>query len=118
MHLIEDGARFAPGDESTDILYAAAPARFGPVSQRWRKEILTFADWAARRRPFEAVQILLPDRAGSFPTSRAYAGPPAAALRLAQRGTGFPAVATAGPPALLASTTQERRWPRSRLRTL
>jgi hypothetical protein len=75
VHLVEEGARFEPGDESDEILRDAR-VRFGPVSKSRRKELLTFADWAARRKRFEAVQILLPDRAGAFPTDAAYAGPP------------------------------------------
>jgi len=75
VNLVEGGAAFAPGDESDRIL-RDMPARFGPVSRRWRKEILTFADWAARRKHFEAVQLLLPDPAGVFPGDPAYAGPP------------------------------------------
>ena len=75
VHLIEDGAAFAPGDESDAVLLDAR-ARFGPVSDARRKELLTFADWAARRKRFEAVQILLPDRAGRYPGDDAYAGPP------------------------------------------
>jgi hypothetical protein len=37
--------------------------------------VLTFADWAARQKRFEAVQLLWPDKAGSFPDDPAYAGP-------------------------------------------
>ena len=73
--LIERGARFAPGDVSDEIL-DGLPARFGPVSAYWRKEVLTFADWAARRKAFEAVQLLWPDKAGHFPDAPEYAGPP------------------------------------------
>jgi hypothetical protein len=75
VHLIEGGEAFAAGDES-DMVLRDVPARFGPVARRWRKEILTFADWAARRRRFEALQILLPDRDGRFPPGGSYAGPP------------------------------------------
>ena len=76
VNLVEDGEAFAPGDESDRIL-RDMPARFGPVSRRWRKEILTFADWAARRKHFEAVQTpaARPARA-PFPGDPAYAGPP------------------------------------------
>ena len=75
VHLIEAGESFAPGDESEQVL-RDLPVRFGPVSRRWRKEILTFADWAAGRKRFAALQILLPDPAGVFPGDPAYAGPP------------------------------------------
>ena len=75
VHLIEDGASFAPGDAS-DAILDGLQARFGPVSDHWRKEVLTFADWAARRRRFEAVQLLYPDRAGHFPTEARYDGAP------------------------------------------
>lgn len=81
VRLIEGGARFAAGDESQEIL-EAMPARFGAVSLRWRKELLTFADWAARRKRFEALQILTPDRTGIFPNSPDYAGPPQPLLHL------------------------------------
>lgn len=69
------GSPFAAGDESREIL-EHAPACFGAVSPRWRKELLTFADWAARRKRFEALQIVLPDRTGRFPSSPTYTGPP------------------------------------------
>jgi Domain of unknown function (DUF4262) len=75
VRLIEAGQRFAPGDESDEVLHEAR-ARFGPVSAERRKELLTFADWAARRKPFAAVQILLPNETGAFPDEPAYAGPP------------------------------------------
>lgn len=75
VRLIKDGATFAAGDESREIL-EDAPACFSAVSLRWRKELLTFADWAARRKRFDALQIVLPDRTGRFPTSPAYTGPP------------------------------------------
>ena len=75
VHLIEDGRVFAAGDESDEILVGYA-TRFGPVSQHWKKEVLTFADWAARRKPFEALQILLPDKAGRFPDEPGYDGAP------------------------------------------
>jgi Domain of unknown function (DUF4262) len=75
VHLIEGGASFAPGDQS-DLILRELPARFGPVSAHRRKELLTFADWAARRKRFEAVQLLVPDREGNFPGEAGYAGPP------------------------------------------
>jgi hypothetical protein len=75
VRLIEGGASFAPGDES-DLILDKLPARFGPVSSERRTELLTFADWAARRKHFEAVQLLFPDRNGTFPDEDAYAGPP------------------------------------------
>ena len=73
VRLIERGARFRVGDESRDVLVDYA-VRFGAVQPHWRKELLTFADWAARRRSFEALQLLIPDRAGRFPTDPGYAG--------------------------------------------
>ena len=75
VNLIADGERFAPGDRSARVL-RDHQVRFGPVTERWRKEILTFADWAARRKPVEAVQVLLPDREGRYPGEEGYAGPP------------------------------------------
>jgi hypothetical protein len=71
----DEGARFAAGDTSDRVLEFAAVA-FGPVSSNRRKELLTFADWVARRKRFDALQILLPDRHGRFPDHPSYAGPP------------------------------------------
>ncbi len=59
--LIDGGARFGPGDSSGEVL-SEGTVTFGDVHRHWRKELLTFADWAARRRPFAAVQIVLPVR--------------------------------------------------------
>jgi len=75
VHLIERGEAFTAGDQS-DLVLRDLPARFGPVAKHWRKDILTYADWAARRRQFEALQILLPDGQGRFPTDGDYTGPP------------------------------------------
>ena len=75
VHLIEDGRAYAAGDETDEVLRGYA-VRFAPVSHERRKELLTFADWAARRKRFEALQILLPDKAGRFPDAADYDGMP------------------------------------------
>lgn len=75
VQLIRDGAAFSAGDESDEVL-VDLPVRFAPVSDFWRKDLLTFADWAARRKPFPAVQLLIPDSDRRFPDDPGYAGPP------------------------------------------
>ena len=71
VRLIENGQRFAAGDVSDDVL-DGYDVRFGAVSDARRKELLTFADWAGRRRPFDALQLVLPDRDGRWPDDPAY----------------------------------------------
>lgn len=71
VRLIEAGTRFAAGDTSDDIL-DGYPVRFGTVSDARRKELLTYADWAGLRRPFEALQLILPDGEGRWPDDPAY----------------------------------------------
>jgi hypothetical protein len=46
--------------------------RFGPISEERRTELLTYADWANRRRPFEAIQLILPDSSGRWPEDPDY----------------------------------------------
>ena len=75
VQLIQDGANFAVSDESGDVLVDLS-VRFGAISRAWRKELLTFSDWAARRKDFAALQLLLPDAEGHFPSDVGYAGPP------------------------------------------
>ena len=71
VRLIEDGERFAPGDTSDDVL-TDLPVMFGAVSESERKWRLTYADWLNRRRPFEAVQLILPGPNGAWPWEREY----------------------------------------------
>jgi hypothetical protein len=75
VSLIEDGARLAPGDESDQVLQGY-PVRFAAVSKSWRDELLTYASWANRRRAFEALQLVLPDKDGHWPLEQGYSGYP------------------------------------------
>jgi hypothetical protein len=70
-----DGAEFHAGDEDDQVL-ERLPVRFGPVARLFRLELLTWSHWAARRRDFEALQLLLPDREARWPGDAGYAGPP------------------------------------------
>ncbi len=65
VRLIQSGERFAPGDASDDVL-PDLPVRFGAVSDHERKRLLTYADWANRRRPFGVVQLILPGPNGAW----------------------------------------------------
>jgi hypothetical protein len=69
--LVDAGRRFGPGDMSDEVL-DGYPVRFGPVSADRRIELLTYADWLNRRAPFDAVQLILPDRAGRWPDQTGY----------------------------------------------
>ncbi len=71
VSLLEDGTRFAPGDE-TDAVLDGYPVRFCAVSEPRRDELLTYASWANNRRPFEALQLVLPDRQGRWPWEVGY----------------------------------------------
>ena len=69
--LIKEGQRFEVGSTSEEVLEgydvcftAVAPAR--------RTELLTYASWANCRRPFEALQLVLPDAAGRWPWDADY----------------------------------------------
>jgi hypothetical protein len=73
--VLDDGERFAPGDRDDRVL-AAHPVRFGDVEDRYRYDMLTWAHWAARRRAFDALQLVLCDRDGRWPDEPSYAGPP------------------------------------------
>ena len=80
VDMIEDGARFSPGD-TTDELLEGYEVRFGAVSDFRRTELLTWSDWANARRRFEAVQVILPDLAGKWPDEDGYEGFPQPLLR-------------------------------------
>ena len=72
---IESGTRFAHGSESDEIL-EGYPVRFHRVSPDWAEHLLTYTSWVRRRRPFEAVQLVLPDRERRWPSDEGYSGPP------------------------------------------
>jgi hypothetical protein len=77
VDLITGGRRLAP-DEVSDEVLQGYEVRFGLVSDEQRIELLTYADWANHRRPFEALQLILPDSSGRWPEDpdyNAYAQP-------------------------------------------
>lgn len=69
--LIGEGCTFAPGNSSDEVLEGYT-VRFGSVSDARRVELLTYADWVNARRPFQAVQLVLPDRDGRWPEDPEY----------------------------------------------
>ena len=71
--MVQEGRRFAEGD-TTEELLEGFTVRFEAVGESQRKELLTWADWAVRRRPFEALQLVLPDTAGRWPDDPGYHG--------------------------------------------
>ena len=71
--LIRDGRRFSPGDTSDELLDGFT-VRFCPVGDAVLREALTWAHWAARRGPFRALQLVLPDTSGRWPGDPAYNG--------------------------------------------
>lgn len=71
VSLLEDGATFAAGDETDEILNDY-PVRFCPVSDQRREELLTYASWANRRRRFEALQLVVPDQHRRWPWDDGY----------------------------------------------
>ena len=73
VSLIDEGGRFGPDDRSDDVL-DGYPVRFAAVSASRRTELLTYADWLHRRRPFDALQVVLPDREGTWPDEPGYSG--------------------------------------------
>jgi hypothetical protein len=68
---IENGSRFAAGDRS-DAVLEDYEVCFGEVAPARRDELLTYASWANRRRPFEALQIVIPDGNRRWPWDAAY----------------------------------------------
>jgi hypothetical protein len=72
--ILDDGAHFDAGDED-DLVLVTHPVRFGAVAERYRNEMLTWAHWAARRRRFDALQLVICDRDRRWPGDPAYAGP-------------------------------------------
>jgi hypothetical protein len=75
VSLIEDGVRFHIGDV-TDQILEGHEVGFRGVSADQREELLTYASWTNRRRPFEALQLVLPDVTGLWPWDPGYAGFP------------------------------------------
>ena len=71
--LIRDGRRFAAGD-STDEILDGYDVRLGTVTDDHRLALLTWTDWTLGRRPFAALQVILPDRAGHWPDDPDYVG--------------------------------------------
>jgi uncharacterized protein DUF4262 len=69
--LIEEGGRFSAGDTSDEVLEGFT-VRFDAISDGRRIELLTYSDWANRREPFEALQLVLPDPSGRWPEDPAY----------------------------------------------
>ena len=69
--MVEEGQRFTGGD-TTDELLEGFTVRVGPVAEEPRRELLTWADWAVQRQPFDALQLILPDTAGRWPNDPNY----------------------------------------------
>jgi hypothetical protein len=78
--LVKAGQRFRPGDTSEDVLDGFI-VRFDAVGDACRTQLLTLADWAVRREPFEALQLVLPDTSGRWPEDPDYNGFPQPPLR-------------------------------------
>jgi hypothetical protein len=71
VSLIDERSRFQVGDVSDQVLDGYL-VRFGAVSASRRTELLTYADWLNRRRRFDALQVVLPDRQGNWPDEPGY----------------------------------------------
>jgi hypothetical protein len=71
VRLVESGTAFSAGDESNEVL-GTYPVRLGAVNDERALELLTFAHWANRRRPFDALQLVLPDKAVRWPGEAGY----------------------------------------------
>jgi hypothetical protein len=68
---IDRGVRFEPGSRNDQILEGYS-VTFARVSDERRNELLTYASWANQRRPFEALQLVLPDSRGRWPWEADY----------------------------------------------
>ena len=71
VSLIEEGSALTAGDVTDRVLHDY-DVRFGAVSAERRTELLTYASWLNHRRPFEALQVILPDRHGVWPDDARY----------------------------------------------
>jgi hypothetical protein len=69
--LVRDGLRFSAGD-TTDALLEGFTVRFEAVAEAPQRDRLTWVDWCVQRRPFDALQLILPDTAGGWPQETAY----------------------------------------------
>ena len=69
--LVARGRRLEDGETSNQVL-EGHDVRFVRVSDEQRVELLTYADWATSRRPFEAIQIVLRDSSGRWPDDPYY----------------------------------------------
>ena len=68
---IEEGGRFEVGSTSDEVL-EGYDVCFTAVAPERRTELLTYVSWANRRRPFEALQLILPDATGRWPWDMSY----------------------------------------------
>jgi hypothetical protein len=64
--IIQNGARFASGDRTNDLLDGYECA-FRTVDPTWYKSTFTWTSWYYEGAPFPALQIFWPDRNGRFP---------------------------------------------------
>jgi hypothetical protein len=75
VSLLDDGTRFHIGDTTDQILEGYDVCLRGVSADR-REELLTYASWANRHRPFEALQLVVPDVDGRWPWDDGYDGYP------------------------------------------
>lgn len=68
---IERGERFEIGSTSDQVI-EGYPVCFTAVTPLRREELLTYTSWLYRRKPFEALQLVLPDAAGRWPWEPGY----------------------------------------------
>ncbi len=73
--MVQQGRRFDVGD-TTEELLEGYTVRFEAVSVADRLELLTWAHWANMRKPFEALQVVLPDLEGRWPEDPDYSSFP------------------------------------------
>ena len=71
VSVIDEGTHFEVGSNSDQVLEGYEVC-FGAVTPARRAELLTYASWANRQRPFDALQLVLPDAAGRWPWDAAY----------------------------------------------
>jgi hypothetical protein len=68
---LQDGMRFAPGDETDEILEGLA-VRIGAVDPHVAWECLSWSSWLRPGEWVPALQLILPDAAGRWPDDPAY----------------------------------------------